>query len=92
VPPSLDVRDCHFGRWQQAVERGGCAELPAAVELHERIHALAGELVDRRLAGQACEAQLEQLRALHHELIATLRALAHGAGGAKRRETVDSAA
>ncbi|MBC7860796.1 MAG: EAL domain-containing protein [Burkholderiaceae bacterium] len=96
APPSLDEHDCHFGRWQQAVERGpyaGGPELEAAVDLHECIHAQARELVDRQLAGLACEAQLEQLHARHRELIATLRRLAHGADGAgQRRATAESAA
>lgn len=96
APPSLDEHDCHFWRWQQAVECGpyaGGPELEAAVELHGCIHAQARELVDWHLAGLACDAPLEQLHGLHHDLIATLRAPAHGADGAGARQaTADSAA
>jgi diguanylate cyclase (GGDEF)-like protein/PAS domain S-box-containing protein len=49
--PPLAVHDCHFGRWldgEGAVQYGAHPTFPALVSLHQELHTLAQELLQRQ--------------------------------------------
>jgi len=81
VPPPMDAHGCRFGLWYHGHGRqfyGNTAEFTAIGTLHEAVHALGGELVALRAAGQPGQAidRLDELHALRGELIGKLHELA----------------
>ena len=79
-PPPLESHHCRFSRWYHGDGSSRYGHLPEFVAigpLHETVHALGGELIALRTAGQLEPAQnrLGELRSRRNELISQLHAL-----------------
>ncbi len=90
----LDHRQCNFGRWLHTAGRASYGARPAfqAVDaLHQRMHALALELLEIRRRGRAPEAlaRLEELHDLRSKLMERLLELMPNDRGSRRRPMVD---
>ncbi|TCJ15369.1 EAL domain-containing protein [Parasulfuritortus cantonensis] len=80
LPVEVNPNACAFGAWYREHGRqryGHLAEFAALAEPHERVHALAVELLaqQRNGEGERARARLAELFALREELVAGLRAL-----------------
>jgi diguanylate cyclase (GGDEF)-like protein/PAS domain S-box-containing protein len=75
-PPQLNGHHCRFGRWLDGAKRehGETAAFQAVVSLHEQVHALAVELIDRAAQEGRSKAiaRLPELYALRDLLIEQL--------------------
>ncbi len=81
APPPMDPHQCRFGRWYQGsgqLHYGGIAEFRAIDPLHQRIHAVGGDLCALYQAGRQGEAwvRMTELTALRDDLVAQLHVLA----------------
>ncbi|MFA5082153.1 MAG: EAL domain-containing protein [Hydrogenophilaceae bacterium] len=76
-PPQLSHHACRFGRWcagQGLMRYGELATFQGIAPIHERIHALARELVALKMAGQGEQAirRLVEFHAAHEGLLGQL--------------------
>jgi hypothetical protein len=85
--PPLDPRTCQFGLWQFSDGNTHCGHLPeylAVLPVHEKLHALAQELLALHSADQAELAlkRLVELHALRDQFIERLRELSSATASA----------
>ena len=81
TPPPMDTHQCHFGVWLETEGRTRYRDHPyfsVVLDLHERVHEMGNELIQRHVQGNHVEAQsqLKQLYFLRDELIEKLKILA----------------
>ena len=80
MPPQMDHRQCRFGDWLARLDRGELAGHPALQVVdahHQRIHALANEIIALKRQGMVRDAQarLVEIQRLRDELLAELEPL-----------------
>ncbi len=78
IPPSLDHKQCRFGAWldAEALAQDGDLTFNLAIEpIHQRVHALAAELLQQHALNDAADTQsrFAELDALRDKLLAQLK-------------------
>ena len=78
VPPAMNHHQCRFGKWLESQGRtthGAHPQFSEIESLHQRVHEVAGELLDGHDPGERREDLMRSLHGLRDDLLTRLKAL-----------------